>query len=411
MQEALSMKKEIPRFELSDAIDLMNKGQNSAAMTILQRYPDDAKCQVRMAETIYGDSSLPDHEERAFELFQISAEKGQPNAYFYLAYFYECGIGVEPSLEQAKAWYLKCIDYDSPDGMSRLADLYARGVDGTPDYVQAYRYYYLSYIASGRPKALVHMNDMLHCMTREQHERALSLADNWIEARYKLQIKGLDQDLDDVFQTENDFKFITGNCETSLTFSLAKQILGLIKRKHFDAATEALQSYINDPFGQFLLGLVNYADEDRHSGKQDSILFFTAAATQGCPLAFFRLGHCFAEGLGTPVNAAEAVRWYTKAAYFGDSLAQHNLAQLHYRCVDLPRDYASAYKWFFLSYAHGCNKAEHQLVGLVTKMSQAEQDEAWAATEICVEKIYEVQKDHCHPDHPRFFGKRIRGES
>lgn len=411
MQEAVSMKKEIPRFELSAAIDLMNKDQNTAAMTILQRYPDDAECQVRMAEIIYGDSSQPDHEARAFELFKISADKGHPHAYFFLGYFFECGIGVEPSLEQAKTCYLKCIDYDSPDGLSRLAGLYLRGVEGVPDHVQAYRYYYLSYIASGRPKALVHMDDMLHCMTRAQHERALSLADNWIEARYKLHIKGLDQEVDQVLQTENDFKFITGNCETKLTFSMAKQVLGLIKLKHFDTATEVLQSYINDPFGQFLLGLVNYSDENRHSGKQDSIPYFSAAAHQGCAVAFFRLGYCFAEGAGTAINVAEAVRWYTKAALFGDSLAQHNLAQLHYRCVQLPRDYVSAYKWFFLSYAHGCNHAEHQLVGLISKMSQAEQDEAWADTEICVEKIYEVQKDHCHPDHARFFGKRIRGES
>ena len=410
MQEAVSMKKEIPRFDLSAAIDLMNKDQNSEAMLILQRYPDDAECQVRMAEIIYGDSSQPDHEARAFELFKISADKGHPHAYFYVGYFFECGIGVEPSLEQAKTWYLKCIDFDSHDGLSRLAGLYARGVDGKPDYVQAYRYYYLSYIASGRPKALVHMNDMLHCMTRAQHERALSLADNWIEARYRLHIRGLDQDVDQVIQTENDFKFITGSCETSLTFSLTKQVTGLIKLKHFDRATEVLQTYMNDPLGQFFLGLVNYADQGRHSGKKDSIPFFTAAATQGCALAFFRLGHCFAEGLGTPVNVADAVRWYTKAAFFGDSLAQHNLAQLHYRCVELPRDYVSAYKWFFLALAHGCRAAEHQYVGLINKMSQAEQDEAWAATETCVEKIYEIHEEHRHPDHRRNFGKTIRGE-
>ncbi|WP_408595137.1 tetratricopeptide repeat protein, partial [Limnohabitans sp.] len=367
MQKTVSMKKVISRFELSAAIDLMNKDQNTAAMLILKRYPDDAECQVRMAEIIYGDSSQPDHEERAFALFKISAAKGHAHAYFYLGYFYECGIGVEPSLEDAKAWYLKCIDYDSSAGLSRLAGLYARGVDGMPDHVQAYRYYYLSYIASGQPKALVHMDDMLYCMTREQHERALSLADDWIEAQYKLQIKGLDQDVDQVLQTEADFDYVKGNCETSLTFLQTKQVLRQIKGKQFDAATDLLQNHISDAFGQFLLGLVNYSDEGRQSGKQDSIQFFTAAAIQGCPFAFFRLGHCIAEGLGTNVNVPEAVRWYTKAALMGDSVAQHNLAQLHYRCVDLPRDYVSAYKWFFLSLAHGCRPAEHQYVGLINK--------------------------------------------
>ena len=403
------MANNIPRFELSAAIDLMNKDQNNAAMLILEQYPDDAECQARMAEIIYSDSSQPNREMRAFDLFQSAADQGNPNAYFHLAYFYENGIGVETSLEHAKAWYLKCIDFEGTEGMSRLAGLYARGADGDTDYVQAYRYYYLAYISNGHPKDLEHMNDMLHCMTREQHERALSLADDWIEARYKLHIKGLDQDIDLVLQTEDDFKYLSGNCDSSMTLLQVKQVLGLIKTGQFDLATEILQTNIDDVLGQYLLGMVNYSDKTRRSGKRDSIPFFSEAAANGCPAAFFRLAYCFADGEGVDANVQEAVKWYNKAALLGDSVAQHNLAQLHYRCVDLPRDYLSAYKWFFLSLAHGCKAAERQYIGLVNKLSPQEQDEAWEAVEVCVEKIYEVPQELCHPDHRRFFKKLIRG--
>lgn len=399
------MLKKIPPVLLTRGIDLLNKNQFESAMQVFELYPDDPACQARMAEIIYQDDGRPDRESVAFSLYKQAAEQGYIDAFFFLAYFYECGIGVEVSLEQAKHWYLKCIDLDAPNGLLRLGNIYLLGKDGKSDWVQAYRYFYLSFVATGSSKALVMMNDALYCMTRSEHEQALSLADDWIESRYKLHIKGLDQDVDMFLRTQDDFKFVTGNCETSLTFMQTKQVLGMLNNKKFDAATEILHAYIEDALGQFLLGLVNYVDKSRYSGRRDAIAFFKAAASKGCPLAFFRLGYCFAEGDGIAVNVAHSIGWYLKAAELGDSVAQYNLAQLHYRCVELPRDYISSYKWFFLSHAHGCSAAERQIIGLINKMSQADQDDSWAAVEICVEKIYETKVEHRHPDHGRYFGK------
>lgn len=399
------MLKKIPPALLTRGIDLLNTNQFESAMRVFELYPDDPACQARMAEIIYQDDGRPDRESIAFSLYKQAAENGHADAFFFLAYFYECGIGVEVSIERAKHWYLKCIDLDEPNGMLRLGNIYLLSNDGKSDWVQAYRYFYLSYIATGSSRALEMMNNALYCMTRSEHEQALSLADDWIEARYKLHIKGLDQDVDKFLRTEDDFIFVTGNCETSLTFMQTKQVLGMLKNQQFDPATEILEAYIEDGLGQFLLGLLNYVDKSRHSGKSDAIPFFKAAASRGCPLAFFRLGYCFAEGDGVAVNVADSIFWYLKAAELGDSVAQYNLAQLHYRCVELPRDYISAYKWFFMSHAHGCNAAERQIIGLINKMSQADHDEAWAAAEICVEKICETKVEHRHPDHGRYFGK------
>jgi TPR repeat protein len=404
------MLKKIPQILLSRGADLLRSEQFDAALQIFELYPDDPACQVRRAEIICQDERRPDRERSAFSLYKQAAEQGYVDAFFFLAYFYECGIGVEVSLEQAKYWYLKCIDLDTPNGLLRLGNIYLLGKDGKSDWVQAYRYFYLSFVATGSSKALVMMNDALYCMTRSEHEQALSLPDDWIESRYKLHIKGLDQDVDMFLRTQDDFKFVTGNCETSLTFLQTKQILGMLKSNQFDAAIEILHEYIEDALGQFLLGLVNYVDKSRHSGRADAIPFFKAAASKGCPLAFFRLGYCLAEGDGIAVNVAHAIDWYSKAAELGDSVAQYNLAQLHYRCVELPRDYGSAYKWFFLSHAHGCRAAERQIIGLINKMSQADEDESWAAAEICVEKIYEVPKEHRHPDHRRHFGRHISSD-
>jgi TPR repeat protein len=402
------MLKKIPPVLLTRGVDLLNSKQFESAMRIFDLYPDDPACQARMAEIIYQDGARPDREISAFLLCKQAAENGYVDAFFFLAYFYECGVGVEVSLEQAKYWYLKCIDLDAPNGLLRLGNINLWCRDEKCDWVQAYRYFYLSYLATGSPRSLKMMSNALYCMTRSEHQRALSLADDWIEARYKLHIKGLDRNVDEFLQNEGDFKFVAGNCETSLTFLQFKQVLGMLKSNQFDDATEMLQAYLGDALGQFLLGLVNYTDKSRHTGRVDAIPFFKEAASEGCPLAFFRLGHCLADG--EAVNLPDAVGWYSKAAYLGDSTAQYNLAQLHYRCVELPRDYVSAYKWYFLSHAHGCSLAEHQLIGLISKMSQAEQDEAWSAVEMCVEKIHEVRKEHRHPDHLRFFGKRMNYE-
>jgi TPR repeat protein len=404
------MLKKIPPALLTRGIDLLNKNQFESAMRVFELYPDDPACQARMAEIIYQDDGRVDRESVAFSLYKQAAEQEYVDAFFFLAYFYECGIGVEVSLEHAKHWYLKCIDLDVPNGLLRLGNIYLLSKDGKSDWVQAYRYFYLSYVTTGSSRALEMMNDALYCMTRSEHEQALSLADDWIESRYKLHIKCLDQDVDKVLRTEEEFKFVTGNCEASLTFSQTKQVLGMLKSKQFDAATGILQAYIEDALGQFLLGMVNYVDKSRPSGRRDAIPFFKAAASKGCPLAFFRLGYCFAEGDGVAANVADSIVWYLKAAELGDSVAQYNLAQLHYRCVELPRDYISAYKWFFLSHAHGCSAAEHQLFGLTNKMSDVDQDESWAAVRMCVEKISEIKIEHRHPDHGRYFGKSIGRE-
>lgn len=397
------MLKKIPQILFSRGTDLLNRDQFENAMSIFELYPEDPKCQVRIAEIIYRDDVRPDAERRSFELLQKAAENDYVDAFFHLAYFYESGIGVDSSLEKAKCWYRKCIDLKSPNALLKLGDIRTIGRNGQTDWVQTYRYFYLSYLVTGSSRSMEMMNDALHCMTKTQHEQALSLADDWIDSKYKLQIRGLDQDVTQVIQSDEDFKFVTGNCETLLTFLQVKHILELIKDAKFDAATEGLEAFISDPLGQFLLGLINYQDQDRHSGLQNALPYFKSAAEQGCTLAFFRLGYCYAQGAGTEINIPEANNWYTKAAELGDSKAQHNLAQLHYRCVEMPREYIRAYKWFFMSLAHGCHDAERHSISLFNKLSPAEQEEALSAVESCVEKIYETPEEQRHPDHRRFF--------
>ena len=50
-------------------------------------------------------------------------------------------------------------------------------------------------------------------------------------------------------------------------------------------------------------------------------------------------------GLGAPMNDAEALKWYREAAERGFTLAQNNLGIVHALDEGVPEDYVKAYMW------------------------------------------------------------------
>ena len=68
------------------------------------------------------------------------------------------------------------------------------------------------------------------------------------------------------------------------------------------------------------------------------------------------LGFAYSNGIGTPKNKAEAVKWYRKAAEQGASVAQFNLALMYVAGTGIPKNDAEAVKWF--------RKAAEQGIGM-----------------------------------------------
>ena len=62
--------------------------------------------------------------------------------------------------------------------------------------------------------------------------------------------------------------------------------------------------------------------------------------------AQFNLGVKYADGLGVPKDAVEAVKWYRKAADQNHAHAQYNLGFMYDKGLGVPKDAAEAVKWF-----------------------------------------------------------------
>ena len=76
-------------------------------------------------------------DKAALQQLMIRAERGDPNAQYYLGLMYEAGEGVDKDATQAVRWYRQSADQNLADAQFKLGDIHARG----QDYTQAVQWY------------------------------------------------------------------------------------------------------------------------------------------------------------------------------------------------------------------------------------------------------------------------------
>lgn len=90
--------------------------------------------------------------------------------------------------------------------------------------------------------------------------------------------------------------------------------------------------------------------------------WFELAATQGLPVAQYRLGAIYEKGVGVPRDLAMARAWYTKAANAGNARAMHNLAVVFAEDAGSGKpDYAEATRWFRKAGEYGVRDSQFNL--------------------------------------------------
>ncbi|MBQ3276135.1 MAG: toll/interleukin-1 receptor domain-containing protein [Oscillospiraceae bacterium] len=89
-----------------------------------------------MAIVAIGQKDRPDPEDVAF--LRTSAEAGNADAAFYLAYCYSRGWGVEPDPAEAFSWYSRSAEAGNTEAMVALANCYETGVGVPADPAQSY---------------------------------------------------------------------------------------------------------------------------------------------------------------------------------------------------------------------------------------------------------------------------------
>jgi|GEM_PF-6724056 len=85
------------------------------------------------------------------------------------------------------------------------------------------------------------------------------------------------------------------------------------------------------------------------------------AAINGSPIAQYKLGVMYRDGLGTSRNYEMAAVWFERSANQGHEFAQYNLGVMYRDGVGVVQDYDKAMAWFFLSSEQGNAAAKYNI--------------------------------------------------
>ena len=93
----------------------------------------------------------------------------------------------------------------------------------------------------------------------------------------------------------------------------------------------------------------------------EAVKWYRKAAEQGLPDAQNNLGLMYDKGEGVPQDYVEAVKWYRKAAEQGYPVAQNNLGFMYANSEGVPQDDVEAVKWYRKAAEQGLPDAQNNL--------------------------------------------------
>ena len=96
-------------------------------------------------------------EDRALPLFQASAEAGDVYGYNNMGYAYQRGIGVEPDLDAAIAWYERAARGGQPNAPINLGFIYRDGGPGLEPDPERAAFWFAEAAKGGNPWGSVHL--------------------------------------------------------------------------------------------------------------------------------------------------------------------------------------------------------------------------------------------------------------
>lgn len=138
-----------------------------------------------------------------------------------------------------------------------------------------------------------------------------------------------------------------------------EEIKALLAARHPAAAVARLrsQAQLGDAAAQLALGQLLINGVGTRLDAREALHWFHEAADAGAAMAMNMVGRCHEYGFGIPVDYVQAACWYLRAARHDCDWAMYNYAQLlaHGRGVD--RNRTAAFTWFRLAAARGHARA------------------------------------------------------
>ncbi|PHS27279.1 MAG: hypothetical protein COA84_04620 [Robiginitomaculum sp.] len=115
-----------------------------------------------------------------------------------------------------------------------------------------------------------------------------------------------------------------------------------------------------DPVAQFQLAS---AKLDAGNAREGAAMMLQAA-NRGLPVAQYRMGKLYEDGLGVSKDEKEGRRWTERAANGGNQRAMHNLAMMFAEGNSVPQNYETAAKWFQEAARMGLTNSQYNLAFL-----------------------------------------------
>ncbi|MBR5491843.1 MAG: SEL1-like repeat protein [Alistipes sp.] len=289
--------------------------------------------------------------EDAYKLYEISAQKGNADAYYQLGEYNYFGKGIEKNEVEAIKWYRKAAEKGSnyEQALLRLGDCYSYGIGVVENKFEAVKYY------------------------KEATEYGFSKAEVALGKCY-LNGEGIEQDYEDAvryFRRANyrnaEAQFYLGLCyeEGKGVKSIPTEAVKWYRKAAEQGHNEA----------QFRLGRCYHNGFGVTQDYQSAVKWYCKAAEQGNAFAQHNLGYCYVNGEGVEQNLAEAVKWYKKAAEQGTALSQNALGDCYELGEGVEQNYTTAAIWYHKAAEQGDAEAQFNLGVCYANGKGVEQDD------------------------------------
>lgn len=322
-----------------------------------------------------------------------SAEAGDRESQYDLAYKYRYGKGVTQDLESAVFWFKKAAAQGHVDAIYMVGLAYQGGKGVTKDTVEAIRYFYKAALGGSISGALYNL--MAHYINAEVPQEYQPACLNcflkfsnidWVQSAlgdiYK---KGIGVEKNDAEavrwyskSAEQGYKFAIyelGLCyeegrgvqkDISKAMNLyeiaakgdlraAKIKLGLV----IDTSSVPSDLSVNELSfrgDNYFYGRCGYAQS-----YSEAIKYYCKAAEKGDAISQNDLGNCYYNGSGCVPNKYEAMKWFNKAATQGYMYGQYNLAWGYEHGDGAEKDLAMAAKLYKQAAEQGHPQAAKRL--------------------------------------------------
>ena len=313
---------------------------------------------------------LTQNYSQAFNLYQRSAEQGNPYASYEMAKMYRDGIGVAVNVENAESCFEQAfsgfcrLEAQSHDDklQYRLGQMLHTGTGTVKDDRVAEAYW-------ERAAQLGNMNAQyaLGKLWLENGTGDQKQAVAWLEKAAEAEHASAQYALANIYLAgEAVAKDVTKATELFTraakqghdyaAYQLGKQFLqGEETEKDVEAAIKWLKqsAAANNQYAQYSLGKLYLDGEKVEKDIRTAITYLKKSAAQNNAFAEYRLGRFYLLGEDVEADVKEAVQWLEQSASQGNQYAQYALGKLYLCGHEVPRNKEKALPYLEASAAQG----------------------------------------------------------